>query len=198
MRGTDMQEIRKAILKIYEDSNYDLMDAMCPLDPAFDEHPKLVPSYRIKYAVSKFFKPRTILEIGVRYGYSAFAFLTATPTAMYHGWDADNVTHGGAKGAYLWAQQELRKWEFATCELKNSQEQIVEGQLDLIHIDGQQDWDGIYHDLKISAPSAKWILYDGYNHQNNRHPVDAFLDEHKLPHVLLQDFPGDLLIKCQS
>lgn len=34
---------------------------------------------------------------------------------------------------------------------------------DLVHIDGQQDGDGTYHDLDMAVLQAKYILVDGYH-----------------------------------
>ena len=53
-----------------------------PLSHLFEDW---LPYYRLKFAIAKVLQPQTILEIGVRYGYSAITFLEACPTAKYLG-----------------------------------------------------------------------------------------------------------------
>ena len=43
--------------------------------------------YESKYRIAADIKPASIVEIGVRYGYSAAAFLLACPQAKYMGFD---------------------------------------------------------------------------------------------------------------
>jgi len=59
--------------------------------------------YLFKYRIAALLQPQTILEIGVRYGYSAAAFLAARPTASYIGLDAETGTDGGVKDSNKWA-----------------------------------------------------------------------------------------------
>jgi hypothetical protein len=49
-----------------------------------------------KYLLANHYRPRRIVEVGVRYGYSAAGFLMAEPSAEYHGFDI--ICHN--KGAY--------------------------------------------------------------------------------------------------
>jgi hypothetical protein len=63
-----------------------------PLSYLFDEWQ---PYYRLKWAIASVVAPGSILEIGVRNGYSAGAFLGARPRARYLSIDADTDTHGG-------------------------------------------------------------------------------------------------------
>ncbi len=59
---------------------------------------RLMEIYRIKYQVARAVAPASILEIGVRAGYSAAAFLAACPRARYVGLDKDDGSHGGVAG----------------------------------------------------------------------------------------------------
>ena len=82
---------------------------MCPKDPtATSERVKQYEAYyEVKYNIAKEVNPKVIAEIGVRAGYSAWAFLSACPDAKYHGFDAENGTHGGQGGPWLWWANEI-------------------------------------------------------------------------------------------
>jgi 2-polyprenyl-3-methyl-5-hydroxy-6-metoxy-1,4-benzoquinol methylase len=151
------------IIDLARQSDYDFRGTACPDDHfayLFDEW---VPYYRSKWAVSRCLQPAKILEIGVRYGYSALAFLNACPTADYIGIDLDSDSYGGAKGAICWAESKLQGYS-ANLIVANSQslDRFPGGTYDLIHIDGQQDQAGFLHDLELALGQAKHILVDGY------------------------------------
>src|ERR1039458_5111316 len=86
-------------------STYDFRDSACPADPLRHLFSEWVPYYRLKWAIARALQPATILDIGVRFGYSAFAFLDACPSASYLGIDADCEAYGGSRGAIHWAKQ---------------------------------------------------------------------------------------------
>ena len=62
--------------------------------------------YQVKYLVARAVRPLRILEIGVRAGYSAAAFLAACPAARLVGLDKDDGSHGGVAG-YLRDAREM-------------------------------------------------------------------------------------------
>lgn len=76
-----------------------------PENPLADRFEEWVPYYREKFAIARALKPKSILEVGVRFGYSARAFLEGAPSAFYLGIDLDSDLYGGAQGAIAWAQQ---------------------------------------------------------------------------------------------
>lgn len=57
------------------------------------EHPDWYRHYRGKHDLALALRPASILEIGVRYGYSAHAFLSAVPGASYVGIDSNDPAH---------------------------------------------------------------------------------------------------------
>src|SRR5262245_7942394 len=65
--------------------------------------------YLCKHDLALALQPRSILEVGVRAGYSAAAFLAAVPTAAYLGLDSGGDAHGGVPGFPLWARDMLRQ-----------------------------------------------------------------------------------------
>ena len=99
------------ILELTSSSDYDFRESACAEDPLRYLFPEWVPYYRTKWAIARYLQPARILEIGVRFGYSAQAFLHACPNASYLGIDVDSSTHGGMKGAIHWARS-------ATCEYR--------------------------------------------------------------------------------
>ncbi|MGA2037797.1 MAG: methyltransferase domain-containing protein [Bryobacteraceae bacterium] len=144
-------------------SDYDFRLSACSDDPLRHLFDEWVPYYRGKWAIARYLQPARILEIGVRYGYSALAFLNACPSARYLGIDLDSDLYGGAKGAIEWARSHTRdyKAEFIIADSQTF-ERFPGGDYDLIHVDGQQDDKGFLHDMEIALRQARYILVDGY------------------------------------
>src|ERR1700736_2008544 len=88
-----------------ERSTYDFRETAYPEDPLRHLFPDWVSYYRLKWAIARVLQPESILEIGVRYGYSALAFLSASPSARYVCVDLDLPTFGGSVGAVHWARK---------------------------------------------------------------------------------------------
>src|ERR1700681_1354881 len=93
------------ILSMALASTYDFRTTANPGDPLQHLFPEWVLYYRTKWAIAKVLKPQSILEIGVRYGYSALALLNGSPSARYLGIDLDVTAFGGSVGAIDWARQ---------------------------------------------------------------------------------------------
>jgi predicted O-methyltransferase YrrM len=151
------------ILDLASSSTYDFRKTANPADPLkylFDEW---VPYYRLKWAIARALQPHRILEIGVRFGYSALAFLDGAPDATYFGIDNDSDTFGGERGAINWARQVAPE---ARAQFLIGDSQTMQcfpgGTYDLIHVDGQQDGEGSIADLKKALGRARYILVDGY------------------------------------
>jgi len=94
-----------AIVSCSRTTNYDFRATACAQDPLTHLFADWVPYYKTKWAIARVLQPASILEIGVRYGYSAAAFLNACPGATYLGIDLDSDTFGGVKGAIQWARR---------------------------------------------------------------------------------------------
>ncbi len=150
----------------------------------------------------KFLEPKTILEIGVRYGYSAITFLSAVPNAKYLGIDNDTDSIGGSKRSVEWAKSITKDYD-SRFLIANSQNMgdLPGEDYDLIHIDEQQDGDVTFHDLELALPKAKWIFLDGYfRSKENMLSVTYFLEKYKqfIEYSLIISFTGDLLIKSKD
>lgn len=191
------------ILKEAEVTDFDFRKYGCPSDPMKELFPKWVDYYKTKFAISKIINPSKILEIGVRYGYSVSAFLSASPKAHVLGIDNDSDTYGGKSGALKWARDCLSNFNFEIM-VEDSQNLTVfpGGSYDLIHIDGQQDGGGTFHDLSLAVKQATWILVDGYFwSDNNFREANEFLIRYKDAiefSIAIPGYAGELLIRVKE
>lgn len=188
------------ILSFYRSSSFDFRQYACPDDPLQDRFLDWVPYYRLKQAIARAIQPRSILEIGVRYGYSAFSFLDACPRAHYVGIDNNSEGFGGSRGSVYWAKERARLFH-ADFLIADSQEmsRFPGGEYDLIHIDGQQDGLGTYHDLYLALHQADFILVDGFFwSEENFQSACRFLRDHR-GHIeyfgSIPGYAGELLIR---
>ncbi len=193
----------REIVELAQSSNYDFRESACPDDRLSYLFEEWVPYYRGKWAIARYLQPARILEIGVRYGYSALAFLNAWPWAAYTGIDLDSDRYGGVKGAIEWARHQAREYE-AEFLVADSQsfDRFPGGRFDLIHIDGQQDQAGFLHDMEIAMTQAKYILVDGYFWtRDNFLSASEFLFRNKdliEYYGVIPGYAGDLLIATKE
>ena len=195
--------VTENILTEYHLNTFDFREYAYPDDEFAYLFEEWVPYYRMKYAICKILRPSSILEIGVRYGYSAITFLKAAVKATYVGIDNNTDTYGGSSGAIHWARKITRDYD-ASFIIADSQEMIsLPGdRYDLIHIDGQQDGDGTFHDLELALPKARWILVDGYFWSSeNMFSATHFLKKYSRfieYATIIPGYAGDLLIKTND
>jgi SAM-dependent methyltransferase len=183
--------------------SFDFRSFANPADPLANLFQEWVSYYRLKFAIAKVLKPRSILEIGVRFGYSARTFLEASPSAMFLGIDLDSDQFGGEHGALDWARQIMQDYD-ASFIVADSQKmnRLPEGNYDLIHVDGQQDGLGTFHDLRRAVSQAKWVLLDGYfwtreNFLNANDFVLKYKDVIDYASII-PGYGGELLIKVRE
>lgn len=190
------------IQKLFEESAYDFRTLANPDDPLSELFPAWIDSYRLKVAIAAALQPRSILEIGVRFGYSAAAFLHGAPTAHYTGIDADTTVSGGCVGAMEWARKILPQGQFKLIRGDSQRmDRFPDEQYDLIHVDGQQDADGTYRDLEKSLRQARHVLIDGYLSGDQQfQAVNACLFSHRNEinwAITLGGHAGELLIEVK-
>ncbi|MEO8597397.1 MAG: methyltransferase domain-containing protein [Candidatus Solibacter sp.] len=187
------------ILELAEHATYDFRITANPADPMRHLFEDWLPYYRLKWAIARALAPRRILEIGVRYGYSAAAFLDACPGAEYLGIDADSETFGGIKGAIEWARRVTRgkRAEYLVADSQQFTE-FPGGVYDLIHVDGQQDGAGSLRDLRLALPKARHILLDGFfwTRTNFQHVSEFLYRERESIEsaVIIPGYAGELII----
>ena len=157
----------------------------------------------MKWAIARVLQPRRILEVGVRFGYSAAAFLDACPDAEYFGIDNDSEAFGGYKGAINWARQITQKTR-AKYLIADSQQldEFPGGHYDLIHVDGQQDGAGSFRDLRKALRQARHILVDGFfwtrqNFLNVSEFIYRYRDQIDSV-VVIPGYEGELLIAVRG
>ena len=193
----------KEILELSASSDYDFRKSACAEDPLRHLFPKWVEYYRTKWAIARYLQPASILEIGVRFGYSALAFLDACPNATYMGIDADSDTHGGVKGAIHWARDATygHRADFLIAD-SQAMVELPGGDYDLIHVDGQQDGDGSLHDLELALSQGRFILFDGYFWtRDNFLAASEFLYRNRdllAFYSVIPGYAGELLIETKN
>ncbi len=192
-----------SILNELSKSDFDFRECAYPNDPLSALFPEWVRYYRLKYAIAKTLQPRTILEVGVRFGYSAAAFLAAAPEAKFVGIDLNSDSFGGQVDALAWARQITigRDARFIVAD-SQKMERFPGDTYDLIHVDGQQDGGGTFHDLRRAVAQARWVLLDGYFWtQENFLNANDFLLKYKdvVEYALtIPGYAGELLLRVKD
>ncbi len=148
----------------------DLVERWYPNDP-FKHVDATRQYYETKWRIARQLGPGSILEIGVRAGYSAFVFLRALRSdATYLGIDS-GLCDAESGNAYLAHASKMlllsprrRIWVTQAQSLYAWPNPPEGFQLwDLIHVDADHSYDGCLHDLRLSAAIGRWILVDDYD-----------------------------------
>lgn len=193
------------ILEIKEKESFDFRKFAYPYDELSYLFPEWVAYYRLKSAICKAIQPQSILETGVRYGYSAITFLEAAKDASYLGIDNDSTTFGGSTSAIEWARKitEGYKAEFLITDTQ-AMTSFPGDFYDFIHIDAQQDGDGngTFHDLEMALEKGRYILVDGYFwSKDNMLSATYFLEKYRKfidYSIVIPGYAGELLIKTRA
>ncbi len=188
------------ILKIYRDSDFDFRKYASPEDPLLDLFEEWIGYYRMKHSIAQAIKPKTVFEMGVRYGYSAITFLDASPQSRYTGIDHGSDSFGGSQPALAWAKKITQEYqaEFITGD-SQTLETLPGDHYDLVHVDGQQDADETFRDLELALEKASWILLDGYLWTPvNMLSATQFIQKYQSfieYYLVIPGYAGELLIK---
>jgi Methyltransferase domain len=186
---------------------FDITPYLWPDDPWLRIEPtgNIRACYRFKHTIGMLLQPSSILEIGVRAGYTAAAFLAACPQTTYYGVDADNGQHGGVPGAVAWARSMFAR-HFPGRSLRidaplDTRQQAPAGSdYDLAHVDGDHSFAGCVRDLELAERlGCKWILVDDIDYLPPvRQAVELFIGRTGYRHVFLPSFRGDCLIRTRA
>ena len=172
-----------------------------------EKYEELKEEYGVKYSIAKAYAPNSILEIGVRAGYSAFSFLSACPSAIYIGIDAENGSHGGAGGPWLpWAAHILRNFKAmflkADSQLIGQCVRTENAGFDLVHIDADHSVEGATHDMETFLPLVRAggiMLVDDYTYiEDVRTAVDKFIATHEMVCRKLASPRGNVIMKREG
>ena len=148
---------------------------------------------------------KSIFEIGVRAGYSAFTFKSAFPEARYVGMDADNCSHGGQGGPWTWFARVTMNKHFKKWMIINEDTQKINtipyGPYDFIHVDGDHTIAGCIHDMDICWPEVAEggrMTIDDYTHLSDvKIATDTWLKNNSdkySKYEILKTIRGDVII----
>lgn len=139
---------------------------MYPEDPIYNKltQEQIDRIYWEKFKIAEKLNPEIIVEIGVRTGYSAYAFLSAVPQALYFGFDCCDSRQAGGKEYLEHAERILNPYKAVVLRkdsftLKTLGLELV----DLVSVDGNHTYPYAYHDLELAFHALRdggYILVD--------------------------------------
>jgi len=155
------------------------------------------------YAIAKTIKPKTFMEIGVRFGFSFLSTMLGNTKMKYAlGWDLETYGNNNIETTnHIQKYYNGRaKWEIKRVDSQNETE--LPHFFDLISIDGCHDYDCKVHDLKLCINKCNYVILDDYDyHSDVRHSTDFFLKEYR-EHIewskYIPTFRGSQLIKFKN
>ena len=137
--------------------------------------------YEWYYAVAKVVRPKSFLEIGVRYGSSFLPTLLGGDELEYAlGWDLE--TYGVTTKT---ATENIGRYYTGKCQWEilrvDSQAQTeLPRHFDLVSIDGCHEFEGALHDLRLAMNQSSYVFLDDYDFiPEVRAATDRFLEQHK-------------------
>lgn len=167
--------------------------------------------YKLKHDIAEGVAPTVIAEIGVRAGYSGWAFLNAAPTAKYYALDANNGRHGGAGvKEYGWwdhAKKILSEYNTVFTEVDtqavDTLTDIIKEPVDFFHVDGDHSEAGVQHDLDLAlevlSPKGAILVDDITYIDGVTRGVNKWLDNHpEMDGVFIESLRGEMLITQSS
>ncbi len=122
--------------------------------------------YRCFYAVSKTISPKKILEMGTSAGSSADAYLSATPTAAYVGFDSFGVDFNQVQqtiwdprevATKLFASRGFKDYELIQVDLRNLERLPYKS--DFVVVDAGHDFENEYADLKLALTADPRFIF---------------------------------------
>jgi cephalosporin hydroxylase len=166
------------------------------------EDPLWHATYRRKHDIAFAINPSSILEIGVRYGYSAHAFLSACPDAHYIGVDCDDgVLNAMGEPTLEWAAGMVKRTTGVTADellRMNTQTAQIPGDCHsaLVHVDADHSFSGCLGDLHQAwRLCSRAVLVDDYGSiATVQDAVHAFVRESGATLLQTPGFLGDALL----
>lgn len=162
-------------------------------------------NYEWYYSISRFVKPKSILEIGIRYGFSLCSMALACDKDVYiEGWD--NIDDSYENGDINVAKRNLELIGYENNNIKfiDSHEVMeMNRDFDLVSIiDGDHSYDGALMDMNLVKNNAKFLVIDDYLFIDDvKRAVDDFILSNKNIieyNKLFNSLRGTMLIKLKS
>jgi len=172
------------IEKLKPASIYDVIDPnfFIELGTSHDEYLLSKNYYEYYYAISKFYQPISILEIGVRFGYSLGSMVKGSnKIKKVVGIDLDSYEYNSLQVA----ESNIKKYINPNIDynfyLKDSHDIIeLDSFYDLIHVDGDHSYEGKIKDLNLAVNHCKTLIIDDYNQfEEVRNASDYWTEKNK-------------------
>jgi len=140
--------------------------------------------YEWYYAFGKYFNPRSVLEIGVRRGYSLVSLLAGCePGVFAEGWDIPNPSNRNyVKDCLNGLDERIKEHCNAEIDLKYNNSQHVKSlsrKYDLVHIDGAHQHKEKIHDLELCLGMSDVIVVDDYKCPVVGGATNLFVRQHR-------------------
>jgi hypothetical protein len=169
--------------------DYRLPDRIFAPDDPFINDYRIAESFRAGYSlyteVCYGIRPRSIFEIGIRAGYSAWAMLRGCADGtLYHGIDIKEATY-----AYSMLLREFPTHEYRIARADSGMLTHLSRDYDLAHVDGNHSHEGALHDLGLCWGHARFILVDD---------VDAFCTVNSAINEFLEMHPGVPAVRYET
>lgn len=153
-------------------------------------------------AVAAAVQPRSVVEIGVRYGYSAIALRRGHYFESYTGFDMEEPDWPGCLERAYKNMVFAFGWVANTMLVRENTQTIDSlPKCDLVHVDGDHSYAGCLHDLRMAWDAAsKAVIVDDYNSGAGRvdRAVKDFCEEKGIPFYVLPSYNGLAFIPKQK
>ena len=106
------------------------------------------------YAIGQYFKPKTIAEIGVKYGYSIKSLLEGAGSIYVEGYD--NEIHRPGSNQIVIDRLIALGVKHRIYNLDTQQINILTGDFDLVHVDGSHVYNDALHDMRLAWAAIKY------------------------------------------
>lgn len=138
-------------------------------------------AFEWKFAIAKHLQPRSILEIGVRFGYSMCCFIEGSDEIeTVEGWDSEIYVAGSNDVAREAVKHCRRKPKVTLHRRDSAGAESIGGKFDLVHIDSSHQYEICLRDLRLCHGRARAILVDDtMTCPDDARAVRDFCDEHK-------------------
>jgi len=174
-----------------------------PGDPFPTQEPmdRILQHYYNKHRIADAVNPDVIVELGVRAGYSGYAFGLACPNATYLGFDAYDllpVELTGAKVEYRQHAQTLLAGVYTSSVITtvDIRKLGTVPRADLYHVDAEHSADGTYHNIALvgNASDQSVILVDDAHCARTCEGVVRWWKDNSVYGIFVPDLRGELML----